>query len=72
MTDISLNTELTPAGIVCSNATLGKVATIERKAGMWSVMPYAFPPYERTAAPFKSLRAAEYYVLALAHEMVER
>ena len=72
---ITLQTELTPRGIVCTHPTLGKVATIERKfekaeAGKWFVFPYAFPAYER-GATFHSLQAAEFYAVALAHEMHE-
>lgn len=69
---ITLQTELTPEGITCSNSVLGKVATIIRQIdkGDWYVRPYSFPPYER-GATFKSLAAAEFYAVALAHEMVE-
>jgi hypothetical protein len=72
MSTITLQTELTPDGIICSNATLGQVATIRRecKTAMWEVYPYGFPPYERLAN-FKSLQAAEFYALALAYEMHE-
>jgi hypothetical protein len=74
MTSITLTTELTPAGVVCENAVLGKVATIKRIIepvhSRWEVFPYAFPPSERTAE-FKSYAAAEFYALALAHEMFE-
>ena len=71
---ISLETNLTPRGIECTHPSLGKVATIERKfeepRGKWFVYPYVFPPYER-GAYFESLRAAEFYALALAYEMHE-
>jgi hypothetical protein len=73
---ITLGTELTPEGIVCDHATLGKVATIIRvfqssnqEAG-WYVQPYKFPPYEM-GKTFKSMRAAEFYALVLAYEMME-
>jgi len=71
---ITLETELTAAGIVCTHATLGKVATIAREfeagAATWFVRPYTFPIYER-GIHFASLRAAEFYALALAYEMHE-
>lgn len=73
---IVLDTELTPDGIVCRNATLGKVATIKRNApgseaakqGPWYVFPYSYPPYER-GANFHSLDGAKAYALALAYDM---
>lgn len=79
---ITLTTELTPEGVVCTHHVLGKVATLRRsvthvvngastvEVPMWEVFPYKFPPIER-AAEFKSLRAAESYALALAYEMME-
>jgi hypothetical protein len=72
---ITLQTELTAEGVVCTHETLGKVATIvpefnERHERQWYVRPYVFPPYER-GAKFKSMRAAEYYAVALGYEMFE-
>jgi hypothetical protein len=72
---ISLDTELTPDGIVCTHGTLGQVATIKHKTTEtgdveWYVFPYSFPPYERGAF-FKSLHAAEFYAVALGYEMAE-
>lgn len=80
---ITLTTELTKEGVVCSHSVLGKVATImpatsEAKVsnswagqdGKWFVFPYVFPAYER-GARFHSLKAAEAYALALAYEMQE-
>lgn len=75
MSSITLTTELTPDGVVCSNETLGKVATIVREfqgvmGDAWFVRPYGLPIYER-GVRFKSYQAAEYYALAIAHEMHE-
>jgi hypothetical protein len=70
---ITLETRYSERGIECEHEVLGKVATIERKfenGGGWFVFPYRFAPYER-GATFKSLRAAEFYALALAYEMYE-
>jgi hypothetical protein len=71
--DIVLDTEYTKDGILCTHPVMGKIATIIRDypghVG-WFVFPY------RTACcndgkGFKSLRAAEFYVLALAYERRE-
>lgn len=77
---ITLTTELTEQGIVCTNDVLGKVATIIRnipsqpgykpEAKRWYVFPYATPPYE-DGRYFDSLRAAEFYALTLAYERAE-
>jgi hypothetical protein len=67
---ITLGTELTPEGIVCDHATLGKVATIIRDGYSWYVRPHSFPPYEMGKS-FKSMRAAEFYALVIAYEMME-
>lgn len=83
MSTIVLDTTLTDAGVECTHPVLGKVATITRTfapgkiagmpdypAGVWTVIPYRFPPYER-GAWFHSMSAAEFYAVALAHEMHE-
>lgn len=77
--NLTCDTELTERGVEVTHATLGKVATIERKLEAWGehkqhpagwfVFPYVFPPYER-GATFQSYQAAEFYALALAYEMV--
>lgn len=65
---LTCDTEITARGIEVTHKVLGKIATIERRDTGWFVFPYVFPPAER-GATFKSLEAAEYYALALAHEM---
>ena len=72
---ITLTTELTKRGILCSHPVLGNVATIEPQfepdaKGKWYVFPYAFPPYSHGKS-FNSLQAAEFYALAIAYEMAE-
>jgi len=67
---MQLDTEITEKGIICSHKAMGQIATIKRTSAGWFVFPYTFPPSARSAT-FISLRAAEYYAVALAYEMQE-
>ncbi len=73
MNAITLETQLTPKGVVCSHPVLGQVATISRDlaARDWYVMPYRFPPSTH-AKHWDSMQAAEFYALALAYEQMVR
>jgi hypothetical protein len=65
---LTLGTELTPDGIVCTASDSTPAGIISRVSGSAGRKHWKADPINGPAVKFASLQAAEYYMLAMAIE----